>query len=189
MIDEEGEAETLLADHRLDRLGLRVKLDKGFAAGCYCCYVEYDEAAARVGFTAARRLAVAYGSLLKGQLSRSGDLRLGEMDDPSRSGDRRRRRDLEATFLSFPVETADGRFRDAAVAEQFRVAYLRAGQQWDQVQAGAMTRREARRQDAFRQRLEALLNGDGYRQLDSATRERLLAEIPPLAFGPPGRGR
>src|SRR5205085_2531018 len=52
--DGAGESYGLLADQRLGRTGLAVKLDRGFAEGTYGVYVEFDELAARAGFTAAR---------------------------------------------------------------------------------------------------------------------------------------
>lgn len=100
----------------------------------------------------------------------------------------RRKRDLEATFLSFPVETADGRFHDRAMQEHFRVAFLRAGQAWDQTQARVQTHRCQTRQKSFRQQLARLLDGDTYAAIDQVTKERLLDEIPALAFPPRGIG-
>lgn len=176
-----------LAEHRLGRTGVRIKLDKGFEEGIYCIYVEYPGLADRVGFAAARREAQRYGALLKARLGRMPGHTLGEMEDASRSGDPRRRRDLECTFLHFPLATDDGAWHDAAVKEQFRIALLRADQEWDQGQArGDMQRRQGR-QEAFRRRLGALLEGEDYRQVDAATKERLLAELPALAF--PSKGR
>ena len=67
-----------------------------------------------------------------------------------------------------------------------RSTLLRTAQQWDQVQAGADTQRRAGRQDAFRQRLGALLASERYQHLDKETEELLLDEIPPLAFPPRG---
>jgi hypothetical protein len=89
-------------------------------------------------------------------------------------------------YLTFPVVLAGGRFRDEAMKEQFRLAVVRTGQQWDQEQARADTQRQEARRDAFRLRLDALLAGDAYRQLDGATKERLLQEVPALAFPPKG---
>ena len=71
---------------------------------------------------------------------------------------------------------------------RFRLALLRADQQWDQAQAGMDTQRRAGRQDAFRRRLDALLDGESYRHLDAATKERLLAEVTALVFPLKGRG-
>jgi hypothetical protein len=182
---DKGEGEvSLLADHRLDRLGLHVKLDKGFTEGTYAVYVEFDELAARVGFASARRAASEYCGSLKEHLGRSNEYVLGETEDPSRSGDPRRRRDLEATFLSFAVEAGDGEFHDDAITEQFRVAFLRAGQARDQAQARAEEERRDRRQRGFRQRLDELLAGDAYRHLDVATRDRLREDVTALACPP-----
>lgn len=86
-----------------------------------------------------------------------------------------------------PILTADGRYHDDAVKEEFRLALVWAGQQWDQVQAHADTRRHAGRRDAFRTRLGALLDGDAYRGVDEATRRRLLDDVTELAFPPRGR--
>ena len=142
---------------------------------------------ARVGFTAAHRQAEEFCALLHAQLARHSRHSIGDIEDASRTGDRRRKRDLELTYLAFPVVTADSRYHDDAVKEEFRVALLRAGQQWDQAQARADTRRHASRRDAFRERLGTLLAGDAYRDMDEATRQRLLDDVTALAFPPRGR--
>jgi len=59
------------------------------------------------------------------------------------------------------------------VSESGRSTLLRTAQQWDQVQAGADTQRRAGRQDAFRQRLAALLASERYQHLDKETKELL----------------
>ncbi len=182
----EEEAHSLLADHRIDQLGIEVKLDKGFAEGTYCGYLEFDVLAGRVGFAAARRLAGEYCALLKSELSRAAGYAVGETEDASRSADPRRRRDLEATFLSFPVEAEDGRFHDRAMKELFRLAFLRAGQAWDQSQARVQTQRRHGRRENFRRQLAELLDGGAYGSVDAAVKERLLAEVPALAFPPRG---
>jgi hypothetical protein len=84
---EEGAEETyaLLAEHRLDRTGLEVKLDRGFEAGTYGVTIEFDELARRVGFSKARRTAGKYCSLLKNQLGRLPGHSLGETEDASRT--------------------------------------------------------------------------------------------------------
>lgn len=171
-----------MADHRLERLGLQVKLDKGFEDGTYCVYVEFDTLATRAGFTAARRTAGEYCALLKGQLARSGAYALGETEDPSGPSDPRRRRDLEMTFLSFPVETGDGRFHDESVKELFRTAFLRAGQAWEQAQARAQAHRRHTRRENFRRQLARLLEGEAYADVGADTKERLLDEVTALAF-------
>jgi hypothetical protein len=186
--DGEGETSCVLADHRLGRRGLQVKLDKGFDEGTYCLYVEFEQLAERVGFTAACRSAGEYCTVLKEQLGRLPGFALGETEDASRTGDPRRKRDLELTFLSFPVEMNDGRFHDAAMQEQFRVAFLRAGQEWEQADARGQTHRRHSRQERFRQQLAGLLDGDAYAAVDAATKERLLAEVPGLAYPPRGVG-
>jgi len=187
MTAEDGESYEVLVEQRLGRQGLEVKLDRGFEDSVYCVYVEFDGQAGRVGFTAAHRQAEEFCALLNAQLARHSRHSIGEIEDASRTGDRRRRRNLELTYLAFPVVTADGRHHDDAMKEEFRVALLRAGQQWDQAQARADTRRHASRRDAFRERLGALLAGDAYRHMDDTTKERLLEEIPPLAHPPRGR--
>ena len=100
----------------------------------------------------------------------------------------RRRRDLECTFLSFPLTMDNGHWHDTAMKQQFRLALLRANQEWDQIKARRDTQRHLGRREAFGQRLGALLEGDAYRHLDAATKERLLAEVTELAFSPKGRG-
>ena len=85
--DGEEEYCEALAQHRLGRTGVWIKLDKGFEEGVYCVYVEYDGLASRVGFEAARREAMQYGALLKEQLGRTAGYALGDTEDASRSGD------------------------------------------------------------------------------------------------------
>lgn len=187
MTAEDGESYAALVEQRLGRQGLEVKLDRGFEDGVYCSYVQYEVLASRIGFTAARRQAGEFCALLKGRLAACSGYSLGEVEDASRTGDPRRKRDLELTYLTFPVLAADGRYHDAAVKEEFRIALLRAGQQWDQVQARADNRRHVSRLDAFRRRLGALLAGDAYRHVDDATKARLLDEVSTLAFPPRGR--
>ena len=172
----------MLGEHRLVRQGLHVKLDRGFEDGTYSVYVEFDDLASRIGFTAARRRAGEYCALLKAQLDRFAGHSLGETEDPSREAGSRRRRDLELTYLTFPVLFADGRFRDTAMQEEFRTAILRTGQQWDQVQARTDTQKQEARRDAFRSQLSDLLAGGAYQHLDGGTKDRLLEEVPALAF-------
>jgi hypothetical protein len=185
----EGESYEALAEHRLGRSGLQVKLDKGFQEGVYCCYIEYDDLAERVGFTAARRQALAYAGRLREQLARVAGYHAGALDDASQGGDPRRQHDLECTFLSFPVTEDDGRWHDAAMTERFRLALLRADQQWDQARARKEEERRGRRRDSFREQLAELLDGDAYVHLQGVTKERLLAEVTDLAFPPRDRGR
>jgi hypothetical protein len=93
--DGEEESCGVLADQRLGRLGLQVKLDKGFAEGTYCVYVEFDDLAARAGFAAGRRTAGEYCNLLRSELGRSRGYTLGKIEDASRTGDPAGKRDLE----------------------------------------------------------------------------------------------
>ncbi len=184
---EDGEAGSVLVEQRLGRQGLEVKLDRGFEDGVYCVYVECGDLASRVGFSAAHRQAAEFCALLKAQLDQHSRHSIGDIEDASCTGDPRRRRDLELTYLAFPILAADGRHHDAAVKEEFRLALLRAGQQWDQAQARADTRRHAGRKDAFRTRLAALLAGDAYRRLEETTKKQLLDDVTDLAFPPRGR--
>ncbi len=68
--------------------------------------------------------------------------------------------------------------------EHFLVALLRTGQAWEQGEAHAETRRRDRRREEFRGRLARLLEGVAHAQVDAATKERLLAEVPELAYAP-----
>ena len=189
MTGDGEEAYELLAEHRLGRLGPEVKLDKGFADGVYCVYVEFEDLAARVGFTAAHRQAAEYSSLLKAQLAHHSQHSIGDIEDPSYTRDPRRKRDLELTYLAFPILTSDGLRHDKGVKDEFQLAMLRAGQQWDQAQAREDTRRHTSRRDAFRERLTTLLAGEAYTQVDEAVKQRLLDEVPGLAFPPRGLAR
>ena len=149
--------------------------------------MQFDDLAEKAGFAAAHRTARQYCDRLRGQLDRLPGYSLSDIEDASLTGDPRRKRDLESTFLSFTIDTTDGRFHDKAVREQFRLAMLRAGQAWDQDQAGVQAHRRLGRQENFRRQLADLLDGEGYAQIDGAVKERLLSEIPALAF--PARGR
>ena len=91
---EDGDAESweVLAEHRLGRQGLHVKLDRGFEDGVYCCYVEFEGLAERVGFSARGRVAGEYCELLKAELARRSLHSVDEIIDASRTDDPRRRR-------------------------------------------------------------------------------------------------
>lgn len=182
----EGEEQSweVLAEQRLAREGLHVKLDRGFEEGTYCIYVHFTELASRVGFAAARRRAEDFCGLLKQQLDRFAGHSLGETEYASGIGVPRKGREAELMYVTFPVVMAGGRFRDVAMKKEFSVAALRAGQQWDQSKARADTQRQDSRRDAFRLQLDALLDRDAYGNLDKATRERLLEDVPALAFPP-----
>jgi hypothetical protein len=132
---------------------------------------------------------LAYAGRLHNQLAREAGHDVGGLDDASRSGDPLRKRDLECTFLSFAVTSNDGRWHDAEMGERFRVAVLRADQEWDQFQAGLAAQRRDGRRQRFRRDLEALLSGEAYAYLDAVTRERLLSEVTELVFRPQARGR
>jgi hypothetical protein len=177
---EEESYETLVA-HR-PQAGLLVKLDQGFTQGVYNIVVEYDELADRVGFTVARRQALDYAVVLKERMAHAEGYSLKSLEDASQHGAPGRKRDLESTFLSFAVASDNGSWHDAAMKEQFRVALLRADQEWDQHQARTDKRRQDGRRERFRQRLDALLAGEAYRKMDGAMKERLLAEVTALAF-------
>jgi hypothetical protein len=190
MMEEDGEeSRSVLAAQRLERQGFDIKLDRGFAEGTYCVYLEFASLAERVGFAPARRLAGEYCALLKAQLGEASGYRVGATEDGSRTGDRRRKRDLEMTFLSFALDSRDGRFHDDAMRSEFRVALLRAGQAWDQHEAKAKDLLRESRQEKFRRQLAGLLDGKGYGHLDPATKERLLADVTSLAFPPRGTER
>ena len=150
--------------------------------------MEFDDLAEKAGFAAAHRTARTYCDRLKDQLNRLPGYSLSDTEDASLTGDPRRKRDLESTFLSFTIDTGDGRFQDRTMHDHFRLAMLRAGQAWDQDQASVQAQRRLGRQETFRQQLAGLLDGEGYAQLDGAVKERLLREVPALAFPARGRG-
>jgi hypothetical protein len=89
--------------------------------------------------------------------------------------------------LLFALTSEDGRWHDDAIKERFHIALLRAGQERDQHQASVEERRRDERRQRFRERLDALLEGEAYRQLDGATKERLLTEVTELVFTSRGR--
>ena len=184
----EEESYQSLAKHRLGRSGLLVKLDRGFEPGVYGVCIEYHGLSDRVGFTAARRQALAYASRLHGQLAGTEGYAIDAIEDDSRSGGPGRKRDLECKFLYFALTSEDGRWHDAAIKERFRIAMLRADQERDQHQAGRDERQRDDRRERFRQRLERLLEGEAYRQIDAVTKERLLAEVTAMVFPPKVRG-
>lgn len=176
-----------LAEHRLDRSDLLVKLDRGFEQGVYGICIDYAPLAERIGFTAARRQASDYAVRLHGQLARVEDYTIDDIEDDSSNGGPGRRRDLECRFLLFGLTSEDGRWHDDAMTEHFRIALLRADQQRDQHQAGANEQRRDHRRERFGQRLETLLEGEAYCHVDAATKERLLAEVTAMVFSPKGR--
>ena len=182
----DDESETL-AEHRLGRSDLLVKLDRGFEPGVYGVTVDYHSLSDRVGFAAARRQALDYATGLHRQLVRAEGYAIDDIDDASHSGDPRRKRDLECRFIYFALTAEDGRWHDAAVKERFRIALLRADGERDQHQAGLEERRRQQRRARFRQRLERLLDGEAYRPMDAALKERLLAEITEMVLPPRGR--
>jgi hypothetical protein len=184
--DAEEESHGLLAEQWLGRSGLVVQIDRGFEEGTYGVYVRYDDLAERVGFAAARRKAGEYLALLKEQLSWAEGYEAGRTEDASRHASAGRKRDLEATFLAFRLTARDGQFHDEDVREQFRVALLRTGQAWEQQEAREQSARRDRRQEEFRGRLARLLESAAYKELDQGTRQRLLDDVPGLAF--PERG-
>jgi len=126
--------------------------------------------------------------LLREQLGQFKGFSQGKIDDASRLDDGRKQRDLECTFLSFPLRYADRQPHRAELLDHFRVALLRANQTWEQAQAGADAHRRNTRQGKFRTRLEALLSGDAYGHVDAATKERLAEEITRLVFPERGLG-
>ncbi len=180
--DEGGESYAVLAEQRLGREGLHIKLDRGFQEGTYCVYVHFTELASRVGFAPARRRAEEFCGLLKTQLDRFAGHSLGETEYASGIGVPRKQREAAVMYVTFELVMADRRFRDEAMKKEFHAAVLRAGQRWDQEQARFDTQRQEGRRDAFRVQLGALLAGDAYQHLDKATKDRLLEEVPPLAF-------
>ena len=187
MTDESQEEDYgVLAQHRLGQRGLAVKLDRGFEEGTYCAYVEFENLASQIGFQAARRQALKYCNLLKGQLGRFSGFSLDNIEDASREAAPGRKRDLELTYLCFSMVSSDGRFHDETVTEAFRLAVGRVGQQWDQMQARAAVQRQDSRREHFLQKLEKLLSGPAYSRMDEATKQRLLDEVPALAFSPRG---
>jgi hypothetical protein len=176
-----------LVEHRLGRSDVLVKLDRGFKQGVYGICLDYASLAERVGFTAARKQALDYAVRLHGQLARVVGYAIDDIEDASRDGGPGRRRDLDCRFLLFALTSEDGRWHDDAITERFRIALLRADQQRDQHQAGVNEQRRDDRRGRFRQRLEALLEGEAYRHVDAATKERLLAEVTAMVFSPKGR--
>jgi hypothetical protein len=184
--EEDEESWDVLAEQRLGREGLHVKLDRGFEEGTYCVYVHFTELASRVGFAPARRRAEEFCGLLKTQLDRFAGHSIGETEYASGIGVPRKRREAAVMYMTFPVVMAASRFRDEAMKKEFHSAVLRAVQQWDQEQARFDTQRQESRRDAFRVRLGALLDRNDYQHLDKATKDRLLEEVPPLAFPPRG---
>jgi hypothetical protein len=172
----------ILAQQSLKGQKLQVKLDKGFTDGTYCVYVEYDDLAADTGFRSAWQTAKAYAALLREQLGKWGGYALGEIDDPSRVARPGRKRDFECTFLSFPLDYADGRFHDAEMSEHFRLSVLRASQASEQGEARVQARRRHSRQGRFRERLAELLAGAGYEHMDAATKQRLAEQVTRLVF-------
>ena len=130
-----------------------------------------------------------YCALLKEQLrSLQAEYCIGETADASRTGDApaaRSGRDVPVLSGGEQRKALD----DEAMKEHFRLAFLRAGQIWDQTQAGAQTKRRHARQEDFQQRLARLLDGEAYANLGRDLKERLLEDVPNLAFSPKDVGR
>lgn len=183
---EEG-ADKLLGGQPAGRRGLAVKLDRGFQGGTYAVYVEFDELAERIGFVRAHRKAMRFTKLLKDKLSGFAGYSLDKTEDASADAAPGRERDLELTYLTFPVTMDDGRFHDRAMQAAFQPALLRANQQWDQMEARASTERHDRRRADFRLQLRRLLAGETYGHVDSATKKRLVEEVAALAYPSPGQ--
>jgi len=68
------------------------------------------------------------------------------------------------------------------------VAFLRAGQAWDQIEARVRADRHKSREEEFRRQLASLLESPAYEGVEAAAKERLLAEVPALAFARKGLG-
>lgn len=185
----ETEVYRLLDDYRLDRPGLRVKLERGFEQQedgeqpTYYVSVEFDELAERIGFQAAHEQAGKYCALLKSQLIGSAGYSIGETENATHTEDPNKQNPGD-TLMTIPIIPDDGRYDDAAMMRAFRPAKMRAWMQWD-----ADAKRHDNRRTAFRTRLAGLLDGDAYSHLDGATRQRLLEEVPAIAFLPKGVDR
>ncbi len=176
-----------LAEHRLGRSDLLVKLDRGFEQGVYGICIDCAPLAECVGFTAARRQALDYAVRLHGQLARVEGYAIDDIEDDSRTGGPGRKRDLDCRFLLFALTSEDGHWHDDTVKERFQIALLRADQQRDQHHADVNEQKRDDRRERFRQRLETLLAGEAYRQMEGAMKERLLAEVTALVFPLKGR--
>ncbi len=124
--NEEPEAAQVLARLPVHGRKIRVTLDKGFKEGVYCIHLEYDDLADAKGVPSASKTAMDYASLLRMRLSEFAGYSVGELDDASRHAGPGRRRDLESTFVSFPVEYADARWHDREITERFQLALNRA---------------------------------------------------------------
>ena len=172
----------VMAEHRLDRMGLVVKLDKGFKKGTYCIYVEYDELAHRVGFappavrrgniaTRSRRIwAGSQGAALAKPMTHR--VPLGQVGNATW-------RLHSCLFRSRPD---DRHSNDPAMTKQFRVALLRADQECDQTQARSNALRRNKRRTTFQERLATVLAGEAYQHVDAVTKERLLADVTGIVF-------
>lgn len=188
MADQGGEESyESLVEYRLGRSDMVVKLDRGFEPGVYGVCIEYAPLAEQIGFTAARRQALDYARRLHRHLAGTTGYAIDAIEDDSRSGGSGRKRDLECRFVYFALTSEDGHWQDGAVKERFRIALLRADQERDQRLAGLDERQRDDRRERFHQRLSALLDGEAYRWMDAAIRERLLAEVTALVFPPRGR--
>jgi hypothetical protein len=175
-----------LVEEPLPREGLLLKLERGFDPGIYCVYVHFDDLASRVGYVPARRRAEEFCRLLANQLDRFAGHSSGEIKYAAGIDVFEPRRQSETMVVGFDTLRADGRYRDKVMMDHFRLAVVRAGQEWDQRQAQGGTQRQDAKRDSFRRQLDTLLGGDAYRHLDVDTRVRLLEEVPPMAF--PARG-
>ncbi len=186
--DKESWQEPLI-EQRQAREGLVLKLDRGFEEGTYCVYVHFHELTSRVGYAGARQRAEEYCGMLKSQIDRFAGHTLGETEDAFGAGRSARPKHEQLYYLTFPVVMMGGRFRDQAMKKEFQAAVVRASQQWDQTQSRMDAQKQDSRRDAFRLQFDALLDREAYQHLDKATKERLLEEVPALAFPPRGINR
>src|SRR5689334_16972545 len=97
--------------------------------------VQFDARAVGEGVASGHCTDQEFCDLLREQMGRSPDYKVGRSDDACREGGSGRKRDLEVTFLTLRLKADDGQFDDADVREQFRLALLRASQGWEQEEA------------------------------------------------------
>ena len=118
-----------LAEHRLGRSGLILKLDRGFEQGVYGICIDYAPLAERVGFTAARRQALDYAVRLHGQLARVEEYTIDDIEDDSRTGMTTPSRSASTSPCCGPIKSAIS-IRQASMSKGETIVASVSGNGW-----------------------------------------------------------
>lgn len=120
-----------IAQLRLGRYGLHMKLDRGCSKGTYNVFVEFEELAGRVGDAAALGVALDYCDFFMFELVKSSELMLGWIGQTMPAARARRKGVRKANCLTILAFTGNGRWQDDVVKEDFLGAVSWSAQLWD----------------------------------------------------------